>query len=176
MELFRLGQINEAVLAFEAQLQKSPDHDECWRMLGACHAENDEDKRAIECLRNALDCDPYNLDALLALGTSYVNEVDSVKALETLRSWVQHNPRFQGLKIEADEYSDGSLMDEVMQLMLAVSQWAPDDVDVLVVIGVLYNVSLDFESAAASFRKAISLRPDDYSLYNKVRLVWSGLV
>ena len=42
-----------------------------------------------------------------------MNELDSVKALETLRAWITHNPRFQGLKVTADEYSDGTLMDEV---------------------------------------------------------------
>ena len=50
---------------------------------------------------------------ICCLGTSYVNELDSVKALETLRAWITHNPRFQGLKVTADEYSDGTLMDEV---------------------------------------------------------------
>lgn len=81
----------------------------------------------IDCLRRAVEFDPYNLDALLPLGTSYVNELDSIKALETLRAWVFHNPRFHGLKVADDGYSDGSLMDEVQQLMLAASEWAPED-------------------------------------------------
>jgi peroxin-5 len=128
------------------------DHAEAWRMLGVCHAENDEDKKAIVCLRRAVEADPYNVDAQLALGTSYVNELDSVRALEALRSWVTHNPLFQvrsihclplrggvpfntyntlcactpcspvqGVRIEADAYSDGSLMDEVVHLMLTVA-------------------------------------------------------
>lgn len=47
-----------------------------------------------------------------------MNELDSVKALETLRAWITHNPRFQGLKVSADEYSDGTLMDEVTSYAL----------------------------------------------------------
>jgi peroxin-5 len=76
-------------------------------MLGTCHSEIDNDKKAILCLTRAVDLDPYNLDALLALGTSYVNEMEPQKALETLRSWVTHNPKFQGLSVAPDEYSDG---------------------------------------------------------------------
>ena len=75
MNLFKSGNVREAILAFEASVQVDPEHAEGWRMLGVCHAENDEDKKAIVCLRRAVDADPYNVDALLALGTSYVNEL-----------------------------------------------------------------------------------------------------
>ena len=59
------------------------------------HAENDEDKRAIACLERAVEHDPYSLPSLLALGVSYVNELDSVRALQNLKSWVEHNPKYQ---------------------------------------------------------------------------------
>ena len=43
------------------------------------------------------------------------------------------------MSVEADGYSDGSLMDEVMQLMLAAARAAgpADDAEVQVVLGVL---------------------------------------
>lgn len=66
-----------------------------------------------------------------------MNELDSVRALETLRSWITHNPRFQGLKVAADEYSDGTLMDEVIQLVLGARAWAPDDKDILTLLGLI---------------------------------------
>ena len=80
MELFNSGNVREAILAFEAGVQTDPEHAEGWRMLGVCHAENDEDKKAIVCLRRAVDADPYNVDALLALGTSYVNELGEISS------------------------------------------------------------------------------------------------
>lgn len=171
MKLFQQGKIKNAILAFQAVLQQESEvesPDEVWRMLGLCHTENDEDKKAIICLNKGLECDPYNLDILVALGTSFVNELDSIKALETLRSWVSHNPSFQGIEMKPDEYSDGSLMDEVTQLMLAVVEFAPNDVDALIILGVLYNVSLDYESAIDCFQKALQTRPNDYTLLNKV--------
>ena len=57
----------------------------CWKMLGSAHAEHDEDRKAIMCLERAVAEDPYHLEALLALGVSYVNELDSAKALRSLR-------------------------------------------------------------------------------------------
>ena len=71
-------------------------------MLGLSHQEHDEDRKAILCLERAVEEDPYNLDALLALGVSYVNELSSESALRTLKLWVEHNPSFQGMKVELD--------------------------------------------------------------------------
>ena len=168
MELYQQGRIREAILAFEAEAQVDLENSEAWRMLGVCHAENDEDKKAINCLQRSFEADPYNIDSLLAMGTSYVNEVDSLRAIDSLRSWVTHNPQFEGLKVEADEYSDGSLIDEAVQLMLAVSAYDPTNCDVQIVLGILYNVTQDYESAVECFNKAIQQRPNDYSLLNKV--------
>ena len=173
MEHFRRGEVMQAIQAFEAagRSDNSANVDESWRMLGACHAENDDDKRAIVCLRRCLEIDPYNLDALLALGTSHVNEMDSVRALDCLRSWVTHNPVFHGLELKDDEYSDGTLMDEVMQLMLAAavhSAGGPESADVQTVLGVLYNVSHDFDSAVQCFEHVLEERPGDYGMLNKI--------
>lgn len=117
MQLYNEGKVNDAIFAFEAATVSKDEDAEAWRMLGCCHSENDDDKKAILCLSKAVDYDPYNIESLLALGTSYVNELEPQKALETLKSWVSHNPKFQGLSIAPDEFSDGTLMDTVQQLM-----------------------------------------------------------
>ncbi|CAH0476760.1 unnamed protein product [Peronospora belbahrii] len=168
IEFFKSGHLDDAILAFEAELQQHADNSEAWQMLGECHAENDEDKSAIACLERAVEEDPYNLSALLALGVSNVNELNPQGALKTLKAWVQHNPKFHGLEIQMDEYSDGSLMDEVMQLMLQARAHDPSDSNVQVVLGVLYNVSKDYDAAVESFKEATDSRPDEYALWNKI--------
>lgn len=71
--------------------------------------------------------------------------------------------------------------DQVMQLMLQAQRWDATDADAHVVLGVLYNVSRDYDSAAEAFRRAIEARPGDHSLWNKVggmpgrgRACWEG--
>ena len=110
----------------------------------------------------------YSLAALLALGVSYVNEMDKERALKTLETWVKHNPQFAGLSPPPDPYSDGSPLDAVMQLMLAAQAVAPADPDVAVVLGVLYNVSRDYDSAIECLTAATEARSDDYALWNKL--------
>jgi len=167
MALFKEGRLGDAVLAFQAAVGKDPSHADAWRMLGVVHQENDEDRKAIVCLERAVEQDAYHLDALLGLGVSYVNELDHERALKNLKAWVINNPAFHGLEVKQDMYSDGSLMDDVMQLMLKAAEWAPNDAGVHEVLGVLYNVSRDYPSAAQAFRRALSTRPNDWGLWNK---------
>ena len=51
------------------------------------HAENDVDRRAIDALRRAVEVDPQNLDALLALGVSYTNELDQAMHTPARAQW-----------------------------------------------------------------------------------------
>ena len=67
-----------------------------------------------------------------------MNELNSERALKTLKLWVEHNPNFQSMEVVVDAYSDGSLMDEVMQLMISAQKAAlahgGDDSDVNIVL------------------------------------------
>mmetsp|Transcript_11836 Transcript_11836/g.15414 ORF Transcript_11836/g.15414 Transcript_11836/m.15414 type:complete len:594 (+) Transcript_11836:233-2014(+) len=170
MEHFKKGELKQAVLAFESVIEEDVTHAEAWRMLGVTHQESDQDRQAIQCLEQAVEQDPYNLDALLGLGVSYVNELDQSRALKNLKAWVNNNPKFQGVQVEQDIYGDGStdLMHDVMMLMTKVEEFAPNDPHVQQVLGVLFNVSRDYERAVKAFRSALNHRPDDYSLWNKL--------
>ena len=97
MRHFHQGHVAEAICDFEHELQLcNSNNAKAWRMLGRCHAENDQDHEAILCFEHAVDRDPYSLEALLDLGVSYVNELNHKKALEALMSWVMHNPKYAG--------------------------------------------------------------------------------
>jgi peroxin-5 len=175
---FNAGNLKEAIHAFEMELQHGDsDNASAWRMLGRCHAENDMDREAIVCLEQAVDRDPYSPEALLALGVSYVNELNHARAIETLKAWIQNNPKFAGLELNDDLYGAAepkepgieSAFDEVQQLLLRALEFDPTDAaDVLEALGVVYNVSRDYDAAVDVFQKAIALRPDDYQLWNKL--------
>lgn len=174
LRLFEDGHVYQAQLRFERLAREtSVAAEECraevWRRLGLCHAEQDQDDQAISCFRRALEADPYHLDALLQLTVGQVNELQSQLALGSLRSWVSHHPRFSHLQLpEDDMYGDGSLLDEVLQLLLLIEQRCPEDAEVQTVLGVLYNATQHFAPAAAAFKKALRANDDDYSLLNKL--------
>ena len=46
-QLFQSGLLSEALLAFEAEVQRNPDNVQAWRLLGTVHAENDDDRQVV---------------------------------------------------------------------------------------------------------------------------------
>ncbi|KAI8001911.1 Peroxisome biogenesis protein 5 [Camellia lanceoleosa] len=157
-ELFRKGLLSEAVLAFEAEVLKNPDNAEGWRLLGMAHAENDDDQQAIAAMMRAQEVDPTNLEVLLALGVSHTNELEQPAALKYLYSWLRHHPK----------YGDACPTGDVARLFNDAAQMSPEDADVHIVLGVLFNLSRDYDKAIASFKTALALKPRDYSLWNKL--------
>lgn len=57
---------------------------------------------------------------------------------------------------------------QVVRVFNEAAQMSPDDADVHIVLGVLYNLSRDYDKAIASFKTALQLKPQDYSLWNKL--------
>ncbi|XP_057831950.1 peroxisome biogenesis protein 5 [Cryptomeria japonica] len=165
-ELFRKGLLSEAVLALEAEVLKNPDNSEGWRLLGITHAENDDDQQAIASMVRARDADPTNLEVLLALGVSHTNELEQAVALSYLRGWLEHHPKY-GVLIPQDQAENLSYI-EVARLFNEAAQMSPEDGDVHTVLGVLYNLSREYDKAIGAFQNALKLKPRDYSLWNKL--------
>ncbi len=177
MKHFKEGDTSEAILCFESELRNVDGNNaDAWLMLGKCHAENDQDRQAITCLENAVERDPYSTEALLALGVSYVNELDHPRAFKYLHNWVTHNPNYAGLEMKTDaghEGDEGALF-QLKSLLNQAKQYdamngnVENSVDVLEALGVVCNVTREFDEAAECFRAATGLRPDDYQLFNKL--------
>jgi len=168
IQLFNEGNLPESILAFEAAVQQSPDNTEAWCRLGTAHAENDKDILAIIALEQALSIDPNNLEALLALAVSHTNEFHQTKAALALRDWMYRNPKYQNLfpnQVETD-YVD---IHEVEDMYIQAAK-SSDIVDPMVysALGLIYNLSFEFDKAIDCFRAALQERPDDYLLWNKL--------
>lgn len=165
-DLFRKGLLSEAVLALEAEVLKNPDNAEGWRLLGIAHAENDDDQQAIASMMRAQEVNPTNLEVLLALGVSHTNELEQAAALKYLYSWLRHHPKYGTLA--STELSDSLYYADVARLFNEAAQMSPEDADVHIVLGVLYNLSREYDKAIESFQTALNLKPRDYSLWNKL--------
>ncbi|XP_071701897.1 peroxisome biogenesis protein 5-like [Rutidosis leptorrhynchoides] len=165
-ELFRKGLLSEAVLALEAEVLKNPDNAEGWRLLGVAHAENDDDQQAIASMMRAQEADPSNLEVLLALGVSHTNELEQQAALKYLYSWLRNHPMYG--KIAPPELSDSLYYADVARTFNEAAVMSPEDADVHIVLGVLYNLSREYDKAIEAFQTALKLKPRDYSLWNKL--------
>eukprot|EP01088_Endostelium_zonatum_P018837 TRINITY_DN619_c0_g1_i1.p1 TRINITY_DN619_c0_g1~~TRINITY_DN619_c0_g1_i1.p1 ORF type:complete len:758 (-),score=192.37 TRINITY_DN619_c0_g1_i1:15-2222(-) len=191
-ELFARGELDESVLVFEAVLQRlnqqgkqnSPESVEMWRYLGEAQAENDNDERAISALRQAYSISKQTntMDssgqAMMSLSVSLTNEGEKHEALGVLREWIGKHGVYKGLFREgiADEefeqLEEEDKHDEVADMYLQAARVAQRegriDPDVQIGLGLLFNLSQEYEKAVDCFKTALKVRPDDYLLWNKL--------
>uniref|UniRef100_A0A023GLJ9 Peroxisomal targeting signal 1 receptor n=1 Tax=Amblyomma triste TaxID=251400 RepID=A0A023GLJ9_AMBTT len=173
--------IPSAVLLFEAAVQKNPQHVEAWQYLGTTQAENEQDPAAIAALKRCLQLSPQNLTALMAIAVSYTNESLQLQACESLLQWLKCNPRYQALLSSADipttemAFPVSSIMSSeqhgrTRDLFIAAARMSPNDPDpdVQCGLGVLFNLSGEYDKAADCFRAALTVRPNDSQLWNKL--------
>ncbi|TWW57977.1 PEX5-related protein PEX2-related protein PEX5-like protein [Takifugu flavidus] len=138
--------------------------------------------------QRCLELHPNNLAALMALAVSLTNIGMRSDACEALLRWLRHNPKYKQLlkgksHLTASPSSqrrmshapnlgrnESSLQSEVKELFLEAVQNNSDsiDPDLQTGLGVLYNLSGEFNKAVEAFSTALSARPDDYLLWNRL--------
>ncbi|CAD6198277.1 unnamed protein product [Caenorhabditis auriculariae] len=173
--LMQRGDIGNAVLAYEAAVQKEPQDAQAWCRLGLSHAENERDAKAILAFQKSLAIQPSNKEALLALSVSLANEGMENEALFNLEKWLT---AFEGGDAEALQSRPGSFSSfldhdafaavESRFLTAARQQGATPDPDLQNSLGVLYNLNRNYERAVESIKLAIASRSDDARLWNRL--------
>lgn len=185
----------ESVLEKEAAVQQDPHDASAWFDLGVKQQENEREVQAIAALRKALELDASLKDAWLALAVSYTNENDRSAAYEAIERWIEGNEKYREVVLRADaelarataatgrdrsdsvsSHSTSASVAEkhtrLTKLLIAMVQSGGEsgeiDADVQVALGVIFNSSEDYDKAVDCFSTALSVRPQDWLLYNRL--------
>ncbi|KAJ3335563.1 Peroxisomal membrane signal receptor PTS1 [Gonapodya sp. JEL0774] len=168
------GQLSAAALAFEAAAQKDPNDARAWMLLGQVQAENEKEDPAIAALQRAVKEDNGNLPALMSLAVSYTNEGHDLQAYSTLYRWLSTRypdivaatplPDKASTSLTPQDYHD-----RITNLFLqSAARSQQVDPDVQVGLGVLFYNAGDYDKAVDCFSSALSARPGDYVLWNRL--------
>ena len=180
------GNLSLAALAFEAAVQRDPQHVQAWCQLGSAQAQNEKESPAIRALEQTIKLDPNNLSALMGLAISYTNEGYDSTAYRTLERWISTKyPQIispDNLTRAGDfGFTDRHILHEkVTAQFIRAAQLSPDgehmDPDVQVGLGVLfygaeeYGKAVDcFEAALASTESGTTNEP------HQAHLLWNRL-
>ncbi|ETO35826.1 hypothetical protein RFI_01236 [Reticulomyxa filosa] len=113
--------------------------------------------------------DPYDLDALLALGVSFTNQIAFATALKYLREWIVSHPEYSSLAQQTKQSMHlHQECKQVVELFENATKINPDDPDLHSVLGVLFNITSEYDLAELHFKKALQQRPNDPTLWNKL--------
>uniref|UniRef100_A0A673J2Q3 PEX5-related protein-like n=1 Tax=Sinocyclocheilus rhinocerous TaxID=307959 RepID=A0A673J2Q3_9TELE len=170
----REGELPNAVLLLEAAVLQDPQDSEVseWaykttQRFFRCFP--------VVCVCRCLELHPNNLQALMALAVSLTNTGMRQEAAEALLSWIRHNPKYKYLlksrTLSAlSIFISSPLLPEVKELYLEAAQHNSDTInpDLQTGLGVLYNLSSEFNKAVEAFNAALSVRPEDYLLWNRL--------
>ncbi|KAJ8873297.1 hypothetical protein PR048_026931 [Dryococelus australis] len=178
-----LGDVPSAVLCFEVAVQRDEHCAEAWFLLGTSQAENEQDCAAIPALKKCMALDPDNLPALMTLASSYTNEGHQFQACNVLKTWLQQNVKYSNLvpeHLRSKDHAKSSVLSaylsrdmctELQGLFLEAARQNPVgtiDPDVQSGLGVLFNLTNEYDKAADCFRTALQVRHDDFRLWNRL--------
>ncbi|XP_069328991.1 PEX5-related protein isoform X3 [Eulemur rufifrons] len=175
------GDLPVTILFMEAAILQDPGDAEAWQFLGITQAENENEQAAIVALQRCLELQPNNLKALMALAVSYTNTGHQQDACESLKNWIKQNPKYKYL-VKSKKGSpgltrrmskspvDSSVLEGVKELYLEAAHQNGDviDPDLQTGLGVLFHLSGEFNRAIDAFNAALTVRPEDYSLWNRL--------
>jgi len=173
------GDLISAILLFEEAVRIDANHAEAWQYLGTSQAENEREALAISALSRCCELQPDNLTARMSLAVSYTNESLQLQACNSLKEWLRHHPRYKTLvpdEASAKSTRVTSLMstdefNEIHDLYIDAAQLFPNgdiDADVQVGLGVLFNLSGDYDKAVDCFQSGLKARPSDPYIWNKL--------
>nr|XP_028587467.1 PEX5-related protein isoform X1 [Podarcis muralis] len=181
LKKLREGDLPLAILYLEAAILQDPHDSEAWQYLGTTQAENENEQGAIVALQRCLELQPNNLKALMALAVSFTNTSHQQEAYEALRNWIKQNPKYKYIvrskkgspaltRRMSKAAEESSLLEEVKELYLEGAHQNGEmiDPDLQTGLGVLFHLNGEFNRAIDAFSAALTVRPEDYSLWNRL--------
>ncbi|CAG8446305.1 11619_t:CDS:2, partial [Acaulospora colombiana] len=164
--------VKDSILALEAAVQLDPNNAGTWHQLGIKQQENEQESQAIAALRRSVALNPRILDSWLSLAVSYTNESCYGEAYNSLESWFHNHTRYKHIlenqQVKERTSNDHKFLSDALIQAARSNPGENLDPDVQIGLGILYNISKEYNKAVDCFQSALYKRPNDHLLWNKL--------
>jgi peroxin-5 len=166
--------LTESILVTEALLERNPPNaHELWFKLGKMQQENENEIASIAALNKAVSINPDYLEPYLYLAISYTNENLLQEAYQSVWEWLNRNGNYKTLFPTGVELPTSIVdrHDALVKYLVQAAMSNPGenlDPDVQTALGILFNISAEYDKAVDCFKAALAKNPGDYQLWNRL--------
>lgn len=176
------GSLSEVALLLEAAIKKGDRGEggyEAWILLGETRSMDEREVQAMRALQTgvqAAEASGANGTGMLSLAISYTNEGYDRACYLMLSSWL--HARFPDFPVSEElskaliSHSTRDAHERLTDAFLALARQQYEqgvvDADVQIALGVLFYNTTEYDRAKDCFESALSLRPQDYVLWNRL--------
>lgn len=165
--LFRLGlvrldqgNLDGALQAFDASVQRTPTHAGCWLHLGRCLFLQGNLAGAEKALRRAVELDPASRTALILLAFSLTRQKVRDEGLSAAEESLLQQPDQEPLAGSLlNNYISHGLHEPAMLLCQAMAATFPDGIHWVATLGTMMNIAGRYQEAARYSRQALEIDP-----------------
>jgi len=176
------GDTSKAILYLESILQKKPEDEGVWMLLGKVYQDNDEEGQARNCLLKTISINSSNLGALLSLGVSLTNVSEDFRAMKCLSRWISKHPKLERVIKGNETIKEICQRKDYKMTLTQLRQTNQDLIDIFdksckvnpndpelhCSQAVLNFISKNYVSSLFHFNEALKYDPTNYSLWNKL--------
>ncbi|SSD59630.1 related to Peroxisomal targeting signal receptor [Saccharomycodes ludwigii] len=170
------AKLSEAILCFEASVEENPTHVDAWLKLGQCNIANELELQGIASLEKVLELDSGNLEAMINLSVSYINEGYDLTAYGMLDKWIngKYGQNLRALpSLESSSDNTVSVLDKTLSKFNHILSnnnrgSVIRDADFQLGLGLLYYTRGDFDKTIDCFQTALELQPNDELMWNRL--------
>ncbi|MBN1560553.1 tetratricopeptide repeat protein [candidate division KSB1 bacterium] len=156
--LFKQGQYDEAVAAYDKSLQLDPSNSNAYQGKGLTLAKQRKYDEAIAAYEKAVKADPTNYSAFAAMGKTYYDKKDFKNAVNAYQQAVEINPqRETNIYMLALCYNNIKDTKNAIKYFTMATQVKPDYEKAYNSLGEAYMTDGQVENAITAFEMAISI-------------------
>jgi tetratricopeptide (TPR) repeat protein len=154
--------VRRALEQYEIITQKAPKDADSWVTLGKLYQVSNKSPEAEKAYKAALQADPENQDALIALAGLYKDLGDTTRAAETLKQLASKSPDERTLAELATRYEEMNKPKEAAEVLGKLHEIAPDNMKITAALArdLMYSDQLD--ESLKLFQEVAKADPKDW--------------